>query len=239
MSNKFKFYAGRFLLGYPMPYVIICNSEAEHLCIVVKTWEEKIRIWQRRMMDSIIRRNPALGLDQRAEYFVSLFERYLPEQSSILDVGGGWGFYAKPLRIRGHSVSILDIVKPGIQKAPVILYDGIKFPFEDKSLDVTLLITVLHHIRNPERVVLEVKRVTRKCLVVVEDLYQHRFGRWWTILRDKIFNFEYVGHPCQFKKQEEWLQFFEGHGFSLVEAKQVSTRLAGLSVLNGLYIFKL
>ena len=191
------------------------------------------------VLDRLVEGNPNLGLDRRAEYFVSLFDERLGENSQILDVGGGWGFYGEPLKKRGHHHTVLDVVKPGFQKTPVVVYDGKQFPFEDKSFDAVLLMHVLHHIPEPESVLREARRVTRKHLIVVEDLYHHRLGRWWTILRDRIYNFEYVGHPCQFKKSEEWIEYFRGLGFDTVEKKEVYTWLAGLRILNGLFIGQL
>jgi len=196
------------------------------------------RKWQRKMLDYMVRKFPGLGLGERAEGFVKLFEHSIPNGSRVLDIGGGWGFYAEPLENRGHEVTVLDVVKPGYQKAPVVIYDGNQVPFDNKSYDVSLFMTVLHHIPDPEAVLSEAKRVTRKHIIVVEDLYQHAIGRCWTILRDRIYNFEYFGHPCQFKKREEWLEIFSRQGFSVVEEKQVYTWMAGLRILNGIFILK-
>ena len=198
-----------------------------------------IRKIQRRLFDETVRRNPGLKLEERAESFVRLFEKYLSPQSRVLDIGGGCGFYAGPFVRRGHSLTLLDVVKPGYQKAPVVIYDPEdRFPFPDKSFDVSLMITMLHHVAQPETVIREVCRVTRKTVVVVEDLYHHAFGRWWTEWRDRIYNFEFFGHPCQFKKANEWVDFFKRFGLSLTEEKEVYTWLAGMRILNGLFVFE-
>lgn len=199
---------------------------------------EKIRKWQRGMQDAVVRRNPRLGLAARAEFFVRLFEEHLPPGSRVLDIGGGWGFYAEPLERRGHRLTVLDVVKPGFQKAPVVVYDGCRIPFPDKSFDASLLVTVLHHISDPEAVIREARRVTRGILVVVEDVYRHWLGRIWTQVRDRILNFEYFGHPLQFRKKEEWVELFTRRGFSLLKESEAITRLAGFRILNSVLIFK-
>ena len=197
----------------------------------------QIRTWQRNLLDAVVRAHPGIGLDRRAEAMADLFEARLPRESRILDIGGGWGFYAEPLQKRGHHVTVLDVVKPGFQKAPVVIYDpGSPIPFPDKSFDVSLLITVLHHIPDPVAVLKEARRVTRGVLVVAEDLYHHALGRVWTQVRDQFYNFEFFGHPCQFKKKEEWLEVFKGLGFIPLEVREVFTRLAGFRILNGLFI---
>ncbi|MBI3306536.1 MAG: class I SAM-dependent methyltransferase [Candidatus Omnitrophica bacterium] len=197
-----------------------------------------IRKLQRDLLDGVVSRFPGIGLDKRAEFLVQVFENYLPQRSQILDVGGGWGFYADPLTKRGHQVTVLDVVKPAFQKAPLVLYGGERFPFPDKSFDVSMLITVLHHVPFPEKIIAEVKRVTRRSVVLVEDLYHHALGRWWTVLRDQLYNFEFFGHPCNFKKREEWISLFGSLGFSLKEEQKVYTWLSGLRILNGVFIFK-
>ena len=135
-------------------------------------------------------------------------------------------------------MTVLDVVKPGFQKAPVVLYEGTRIPFADKSFDASLLIGALHHIPDPEAVIQEAHRVTRKVLVVVEDLYHHSLGRWWTILRDQLYNFEFFGHPRQFKRSEEWTAVFRRLGFTVLEEKKIYTWLAGLRILNGIFVLQ-
>ena len=151
-----------------------------------------LRIFQRHLLDSLVRHCFHTALEKRAESIVKLFEDQLPEKSRILDLGGGWGFYADPLGKRGHQSLVLDVVKPGYQKAPVVLYDGDRIPFEDKSFDVTILITMLHHVPDPGKLLQEVCRVTRSKVIVVEDLYHHGLGRFWTICRDRMLNMEFL-----------------------------------------------
>ncbi|MDP3919662.1 MAG: class I SAM-dependent methyltransferase [Candidatus Omnitrophota bacterium] len=197
---------------------------------------QKIRDWQSCLLDGIVRGNAHIGLDARAEEFVRLFENYLPQKSSVLDIGGRWGFYARPLVNRGHHVTVLDVVKPGLQKVPVVMYDGDRIPFPDHSFDVSLLITVLHHIPDIEHVIREAHRVTRKRLIVVEDIYHHALGRFWTEWRDRIYNLEFFGHPCNFKKADEWVNFFRTHGFQLEHQSEVYTWLCGMRILNGIFV---
>ncbi len=196
-----------------------------------------IRQWQRKILDFLVRHHPALGLEERAEGFVQLFEKELPKESLILDIGGGWGFYHAPLLARGHKHLVVDVIKPGVQKCPVVIYDGKRLPFPDQSFDVSLFITVLHHIPDPEAVIREALRVTRKRVIVVEDLYHHAAGRWWTVLRDQILNVEFFGHPKNFKTREQWTSLFQDLGGSLKFQTEVQTWLSGFQILNGVFVF--
>ena len=199
---------------------------------------KKIRKFQRCLLDETVRRTSVAALESRAEFFVDRFKTCLPAASRVLDIGGGWGFYSAPLERRGHHLTVLDVVKPALQKAPVIVYKGGRFPFPDKSFDVSLLVTMLHHVPEPEAVIREAGRVTRRFLIVIEDLYHHALGRFWTVLRDRLYNFEFFGHPCQFRKKEEWVALFGKLGYALVNEEEVYTRLAGLSILNGILVFE-
>ena len=198
----------------------------------------RLRQWQATTLDALVQKHMGLPLAKRAEFFVSLFEEYFSPESSILDIGGRWGFYKEPLKSRGHHLTIIDVVKPRYQRAPVIVYDGVKIPFEDESFDCALLITVLHHIPDVISVIREARRVVRKKIIVVEDLYHHSLGRIWTEWRDRLYNFEYFGHPCNFKTAEQWSALFGKEGFRTQKLIQKYTWLAGMRILNGVFVFE-
>lgn len=204
----------------------------------MKTIANKLRVFQRQWLDALVRDHFHPSLEDRAEAMVALFENQLPQKSRILDLGGGWGFYAEPLEKRGHETLVVDVVKPGYQKAPVVIYGGERIPFDDKSFDVTILVTMLHHVPDPEKLVREVRRVTRKKVIVVEDLYHHGPGRFWTICRDRLLNMEFMEHPHQFRKHEAWVEFFQKLGFRLIDFKKFHTWLAGFRILNGMYVWE-
>ena len=192
---------------------------------------------QRSSLDWIVGHFPNVGLDQRAEGFISIFKEFIPPASRVLDIGGGWGFYVEPLkRLRDCEVTVLDVVEPRFRKAPVVVYGGEKMPFPDQSFDVSLLVTVLHHVPNPEKILAEAKRVTRRVVIVIEDLYRNAFGRIWTILRDTFYTLEFMGHPRNFRKREEWSQCFRRLGFQVKSEKEVTTSLLGIRILNGVFV---
>ena len=200
-------------------------------------YNSQIRTIQRRSLDWIVGHFPEVGLDRRAENFVSLFSEFIPPQAKVLDIGGGWGFYAEPLRrFRDCEVTVLDVVEPGFRKVPVVTYGGERIPFPDQSFDVSLLVTVLHHVRSPEKVLEEARRVTRRFVIVVEDLYHHWAGRLWTILRDSLYTLEFVGHPRQFRRKEEWRECFKALGFRMTSEKEIYSSLLGIRILNGIFI---
>lgn len=200
--------------------------------------KKSLQGFQRRALDGIVSRFAHRALEARAENIVRFFEKEFSPGSRILDLGGGWGFYAEPLRKRGHEPLVLDVVKPGYQKVPVMLYDGSRIPFPDQSFDVTILVTMLHHVPDPEALFKEVRRVTRSKVIVVEDLYHHALGRFWTIVRDRLLNVEFMSHPHQFRTDEAWRGFFGTAGFKVASFKNFYTWLAGFRILNGVYVLE-
>ncbi len=204
----------------------------------VNSIKQSLQLFQRRVLDWFVRCFAHGALESRAEQITQHFADQISEKSRVLDLGGGWGFYADPLKRRGHESLILDVVKPGYQRAPVVLYDGSRIPFPDKSFDVTVLVTMLHHVPDPEALFREVRRVTRQKVVVVEDLYHHTAGRWWTICRDRILNVEFMAHPHQFRTDGGWREFFKTAGFKVCSFKSFFTWLLGLRILQGVYILE-
>lgn len=199
--------------------------------------QTRIREIQRQGLDWVVGRFPGIGLDQRAEGFVSLFKDFVPHSAKVLDIGGGWGFFAEPLeRTRGCEVTVLDVVEPGFRKAPVVTYEGDQIPFPDRSFDVSLLVTVLHHTPYPEKVLAEAQRVTRRHVIVIEDLYNSSLGRFWTALRDTFFTLEFVGHPRNFRHREDWRRTFQGLGFKIDHEHEVYTWVLGIRILNGIFV---
>jgi SAM-dependent methyltransferase len=157
----------------------------------------------------------------------------------VLDIGGRWGFYAEPLRrLRGCEVTVLEVEEPRFSKVSVVTYGGERIPFPDGSFDVSLLVTVLHHVKVPEAVLAEAKRVTRGAVIVVEDLYRSAIGRLWTIVRDSLYNLEFFGHPRNFRTRGSWLGCFGKLGFEVVAEKEIVTSLLGLKILNGCFVLR-
>lgn len=200
---------------------------------------QKIRLIQRQTLEFLVRRFFARTLEKRACEVVSVFEGWFDpkEASRWLDVGGSWGFCANELRKKGFLAFVLDVVKPAVQAVPVFVYPGDKIPFRDGSWDVVSMITMLHHVPQPQALVEEAVRVSKKYVLLTEDLDGFG-GRFWTVLRDMIFNLEFFGHPKQFRGQDEWTAFFEKCGLRLVKFVKVQTRLLGLPIENGFYLFE-
>lgn len=203
----------------------------------MKSLYQNIRIFQRQTLEFLVRRFFSSALQKRGREVVAVFADWFETPGTWLDVGGSWGFCAAELRRRGFDAWVVDVVKPAVQAVPVLIYPGDQLPFGDSSWNVVSMITMLHHVPEPAALVREAARVSKKYVLLAEDLDGFG-GRFWTILRDQIFNLEFVGHPKQFHGEKEWPVFFAEHGLKLVQFKKVCTRLLGMKIENGFYLFE-
>jgi ubiquinone/menaquinone biosynthesis C-methylase UbiE len=122
------------------------------------------------------------------------------EKSSkkILEVGAGTGRFSTLLANRGHDVTcldqseeMLDIIKAKSKKRnlniSLIKGDAFKLPFEDNTFDSCFSIRVLWHFSNPEDLIKEMIRVTKKEGTIVFDLLnKNSLRRIYTPLANKF-----------------------------------------------------
>ncbi|MFH1420529.1 MAG: class I SAM-dependent methyltransferase [Candidatus Aenigmatarchaeota archaeon] len=87
---------------------------------------------------------------------------------SILDVGGGYGFYAEELRKSGNDVTVLDdsekMITEGKSLFPELGFvngNATDIPFMDENFDIVLCMGTLIYVSNRKKFVSEVMRVLK------------------------------------------------------------------------------
>ncbi len=136
----------------------------------------------------------------------------------LLEVGCGPGSVCLLLKNRGFSVVPLDVTDSSLTpEVRPVLYDGRTMPFADGTFDVALLLTVLHHTPDPERILIEAARVARR-IIVIEDIYHNRAQRYLTYVMDSLVNLEFAGHPHNNKADSEWRTLFAKLGMRIDSA---------------------
>ena len=155
----------------------------------------------------------------RARRIDRLIGKYLEQEYRVLDFGAGDCIISDAYRKKGYDVTPVDIEDISLVKGldPVI-FDGKQLPFEDDAFDLAMILTVLHHTSNPEEVLREAMRVSRR-LVIVEDIFASRWGYRLTCFVDSLQNQEFGGHPHANKTDVEWKGLFGDFGLELVDAK--------------------
>ncbi|WP_196894420.1 class I SAM-dependent methyltransferase [Aureivirga marina] len=147
-----------------------------------------------------------------------LFSLYNPKQK-ILDIGIGNGALNFLFQQNGLNITGLDIKnKSAFTEVNPVLYSGKKLPFKDKSFDVVQIITVLHHIDDPELTVREAMRVGKK-VVIMEDIYESTSQKYLTHITDSFVNWEFKGHPHTNKTDQGWRDLFKEYKLELSSAE--------------------
>ncbi len=111
-----------------------------------------------------------LSLIRAKEAF--LYQKYLPFKSPILDIGCGDGFFAKTVLGQQWSKGIiavgLDIADSRIEEArglgmykKLVIYDGLKMPFANRSFNTVVSNCVLEHIPDLDGTLKEIYRVLK------------------------------------------------------------------------------
>lgn len=155
--------------------------------------------------------------DVRANEILGRIARYLKEGDRILDIGSGNCTVARGLKDSGYKVTLLDVIDKSMYSdfRPMI-YDGEDIPFPDNSFDVALLITVLHHTKEPIEILKEAARVAPR-IIVMEDLYEGPFQKYLTFAMDSFLNREFFGHPHTNMTERGWENTFNKLGLKILD----------------------
>ena len=109
--------------------------------------------------------NELHGAEQARKARKILDQIELNENSKILDVGGGTGiateFFPGDITILDPCGGLLSKVK-----GKKVLGSAESLPFPDKSFDLAISLTAIHHYDDPEKALSEMKRVSRKYVAV-------------------------------------------------------------------------
>lgn len=159
---------------------------------------------------------------------------FLKSSDKIIDLGSGTGIYTQILKGKGYNVQPVDVKNysyyPNIE---MCLYDGKHLPFKKNEFDVCLLRSVLHHAPNPEVVLKEAARVSKK-LIIHENVITNIFQRYYTYLIDCIMNKELI-EPHTNKTDREWIILFKKMKLELLS---VINEKALLFLRNKTYVLK-
>lgn len=170
-----------------------------------------------KFLDLIIR--PAGGTT-RTKSIVKLFADQIKTGERILDFGAGDGQIANYISKHFEvDLSLVDIVDYNRTKLKLTLFDGKHLPFKDDSFDSVLVIFVLHHSDHQMEILKEIKRVSKK-IIIIEDTpknwIERKFWHFW----DWLLN---LGHdvPMTYtaKQDAQWLLIFKSLGLKIIKKR--------------------
>jgi len=98
--------------------------------------------------------------------------------ATCLDVGCGYANFTNFLISEDIETTGLDIVDESKHKdVPFFKFNGLHIPFEDQSFDTSIIMFTLHHADDQDAILNEVIRVTRKTIIIAEDVIETPFDR--------------------------------------------------------------
>ncbi|HKR81425.1 MAG TPA: class I SAM-dependent methyltransferase [Candidatus Saccharimonadales bacterium] len=145
------------------------------------------------------------------------FEQFQPFlQGSVLKVGNGLGYFAGFMQKAGFDLTILEIQtnRQAANKERVQLYDGKRFPFQDKTFDCVVCTFVLHHTPHPQQLLAEMQRVSRR-LIILEETYDNLLAKADLVYRDIYVNTA-AGQPSKIY----WHSYFKRGELEAIFARQ-------------------
>ncbi|MDQ3116329.1 MAG: methyltransferase domain-containing protein [Verrucomicrobiota bacterium] len=154
---------------------------------------------------------------RRLEVLTELIVPHLRDGDRVLDVGCGAGTMAVALKVQaladGRSVSMegLERFPRGGEPIPVTPYDGGQIPFADDSFDVVIVADVLHHEGNPEMLLRECIRVSRRHVIIKDHQLSGPLAQARVSLIDWAANAPY-GVEClyRYNSPREWGAILRG-----------------------------
>jgi len=155
----------------------------------------------------------------RAKNIVSRILPFLEQSQTVIDIGSGTCNITELLIRKGKKVTPVDIQNLSVTRGIIpIIYEGEKIPFPDGAFDASLLICVLHHVKNNENILQEAKRVAKK-IIIIEDIYTSKINKLLTNFFDNFFDFKFLKNPHSNKTDKEWRDLFENFNLRLEHAE--------------------
>jgi ubiquinone/menaquinone biosynthesis C-methylase UbiE len=150
--------------------------------------------------------------------------QFVPAQSSVLDIGCGSGEAGQWIAERQQCevTGLETVVRPDC-RIPCTKFDGHNLPFESSSFDVALLSDVLHHADDPQKLLSEAVRVSRRWVIIKDHASENSLQRWFLWAMDYLTN----PPPFRYLSRRQWKDMLDS--CNLVERQRRELHL-GLTV---------
>jgi hypothetical protein len=151
------------------------------------------------------------------EMFRTLLQPHAP-LGRWLDFGAGDGWFGWSIAKANlaHEVVPVDVQQRPRTFGAVVMYDGRRLPFPDRSFDLVSSIDVLHHCPAPCDSLLDALRCADRFFLLKDHTYRGVTGKLALCMLDEIGN-RRLGIPSlyQYQKGFEWSSIIEHAGFVL------------------------
>ena len=156
----------------------------------------------------------------RWKYLVKHLSPYLNDSSEILDVGAGDGGLANELlkKIGRVRITGVDVYLQKKSYIKIKKYDGKTLPFHDNSYDTVMIVDVLHHDKNPEQILKEAKRVSKKYILIKDHFWKNKIDFALLKWTDYLGNASYgVNLPYNYLTINSWEKLFSKNKLKIMK----------------------
>ena len=156
----------------------------------------------------------------RAKKAASYIIPWVEDGERVLDFGCGDMLVAEEV-VKKKKVKIqgIDVININETDLPYLQYQGDRIPFKDNSFDVTYASYVLHHTPDVEFFVKECLRVSRRRVILLEDVFTNRAEQLLVKGCDygNMFISREMNMALNFKSVQGWMALFGTLGVKRVE----------------------
>lgn len=142
------------------------------------------------------------------------------DDSYILDYGCDDGSVAEMIMEYNPSLRIVgvDIQANRPSKIPRKIYNGTKIPYPNNTFDIVICLDVLHHTKDMSVHVKEMRRVSKKYLIIKDHMIYSFFSRMLISFSDFTSNVPY-GIKCEFNflTKKQWYSLFKKQNLKIVK----------------------
>jgi SAM-dependent methyltransferase len=154
--------------------------------------------------------------NRRRDRLVAALDAMLPAECSVLDIGCGNGEVGAQIATKQREVYGVETLRRDSCAIPSRVYDGSTLPFADRAFDWAVIVDVLHHVADPDRVIGEARRVTRRGVIVKDHYAETAFQRLRLAAMDWVGNRQFgVGRDGHYLSRSEWERLWARQGLAL------------------------
>lgn len=174
------------------------------------------------MLSSLLRLVHGPIYHRRIQVLSSWISQRLQPGDHVLDVGCGSGALGSALALQSGSKKIevqgVETHPRGGEPIPVTPYEGARLPFADGAFEVVIVADVLHHEAEPERLLAECARVSRRHVIIKDHVVAGPLAHLRICFLDWAANAGY-GVPClyQYLTLGQWNSLFQKHDLAVEE----------------------
>lgn len=160
----------------------------------------------------------------RAKRISSFILPHLKCEQKVLDFGCGDLLVGKYIKDRLNlDLTGIDVIDMNRTNINFLKYNGVKIPFKDKSFDTTYSSFVFHHIKNIPKLLTECLRVTKKRLLILEDVPKNNLEMFISKMLDysNLLLSNQMSIPLNFQSEKRWMKLLQQMNLNLVKAYDV------------------